>query len=721
MLQCKWHSTTIRTNKQANEMLELFDKVAPAIGAFDTETTGLHIILDKPFLFQWGFIDQERKNGWTFAVDLEHQPDLARQTIDAWHRKAEKLQIYLGHNIKFDLHMCTNIDLKFPQNNLSDTMCYIRYAHDALAVKNGGPPLGLKSYAAQYIDANAKCHDNKLQEERTSICKLYRSRLASRLRDIGFKKLSNLDIMFKDAIFDYKDLNPAIKKVYEEWVKEDLPDYLQDLAFKRMITSDDIRYDKLNRQNLTTYAHYDIIYTLETFLNCEPVLKARGNEVAIKFENDVIIPLYEMERTGFLADAEYIEDRRKAVKAYIQKKRNVIKELAGREIKISQHALLKKVLSDYFHHEMPSTNNEALLEELSKLRANPEGNEDVIKFIETIQDLRSLEKWYSTYIIRFQQQLSRNYNRLHTQIMQVGTVSGRVTSDFQQFPKEAIMDDEGNELFHPRRMVKAPEGGRLVYMDYSQVELRITAEYTLLVGHPDLNLCRAYTPFQCLERDGKFYLKENPEVEWTPTDLHGASATELYGKHPTDPDWKHWRSKAKTYNFMKNYGGGFKQSQKMFVGESPEDIKWKDGAYYRVFPGIKAYHDYCYRLADERPFAMNLFGVKFYGLSGHKIINILGQSSGAFLLKWKIRKLWEYFKAHPEIKARYQMNIHDENSWEDPDCSTPYEAFLDMKRIMEDYPECEIPIVAEMAVTYKTWADKKDISTKEEFYAGASH
>jgi hypothetical protein len=44
-----------------------------------------------------------------------------------------------------------------------------------------------------------------------------------------------------------------------------------------------------------------------------------------------------------------------------------------------------------------------------------------------------------------------------------------------------------------------------------------------------------------------------------------------------------------------------------------------------------------------------------------------------------------------------------------------------MKRIMEDYPECDIPIIAEMAVTYKTWADKKDISTKEEFNAGLSH
>lgn len=716
-----WTTTTITTNRQANEMLKLFDIVNPKIGAFDTETTGLHIILDKPFLFQFGFIDNERKNGWTFAVDLEKQPDLAKQVIDAWHNKAKQLKIYLGHNVKFDLHMLTNAGFEFPTHNLSDTMFYIRYAHDALSPKNGGPPLGLKAYASKYIDATAKSHDNLLQEERTAICKSYRVKLAQKLKAIGFTKLSELDIMFRDAVFDYNELDPKLKRVYENWVNTDLPEYLRDIAVKRMITSDDIRYDKLNRKNLIKYAHFDIVYTLETFLTCEPVLIERENEVAIEFENKVIIPLYEMERTGFLADPEYIEERRKAVKDYIQRKRNVLKELAGREIKISQHALLKKVFNEYFHHEVPSTNNESLLDELSKLKENPEENADIIKFIETIQDLRSLEKWYSTYIIRFQQQLERGYNRLHTQIMQVGTVSGRVTSDFQQFPKEAIMDDEGNELFHPRRMVKAPEGGRLVYMDYSQVELRITAEYTLLVGHPDLNLCRAYTPFQCLERDGKFYLEENTEVEWTPTDLHGASATELYGKHPTDSDWKHWRSKAKTYNFMKNYGGGFTQSLKMFVGDPPEEIKRKDGAYYRVFPGIKAYHDYCYRLADEKSYAMNLFGVKYYGLSGHKIINILGQGSGAFLLKWKIYELWKYLKAHPEIKARYQMNIHDENSWEDPDGDTPYEAFLEMKHIMEDYPECDIPIIAEMAVTYKTWADKKDISTKEEFYAGASH
>ena len=273
-----WISTTITTNKQANEMLGLFDKIKPEIGAFDTETTGLHIILDKPFLFQFGFIDKARENGWTFAVDLEKQPKLSEQVINAWHKKAETLKIYMGHNVKFDLHMLTNAGFEFPANNLSDSMFYIRYAHDALSPKNGGPPLGLKAYAAKYIDATAKSHDNLLQEERTAICKTYRNKLALRLKAIGFKKLSELDILFRDAIFDYNELNSNLKAVYDTWVAIDLPYYLQDIAKKRMITSDDIRYDKLNRKNLIKYAHFDIIYTIETFLQCEPVLIDRENE-----------------------------------------------------------------------------------------------------------------------------------------------------------------------------------------------------------------------------------------------------------------------------------------------------------------------------------------------------------------------------------------------------------------------------------------------------------
>src|SRR5699024_4353001 len=123
---------------------------------------------------------------------------------------------------------------------------------------------------------------------------------------------------------------------------------------------------------------------------------------------------------------------------------------------------------------------------------------------------------------------------------QAGAVSGRFTSDGQQFPKDAIEDEDGNEIFHPRRVFRADAGKVLYFLDYSQIELRSQANYTLLVSDGDVNLCRAYMPFRCTGevkghkgmynyedpkkrkfwRLNNFWKDENGNF-WTPTDVHG--------------------------------------------------------------------------------------------------------------------------------------------------------------------------------------------------------
>lgn len=70
----------------------------------------------------------------------------------------------------------------------------------------------------------------------------------------------------------------------------------------------------------------------------------------------------------------------------------------------------------------------------------------------------------------------------------------------------------------------------------------------------------------------------------------------------------------------------------MFPEFDEEQIDKIDGAYYKAFPGVKEYHDYCYRLAQQQPYAQNLFGVKYYNVSGHNLINMLIQGTGAYFL-----------------------------------------------------------------------------------------
>lgn len=738
MLQYHWNLTHIVTNQQANDMIQLFKHSPPNVCAFDTETTGLHIILDKPFLFQFGWLCPDCMEGYAFAVDIERQPILAKQVIKVWHKLVSTVQIYLGHNIKYDLHMLINLGLPYTTENVSDTMFYIRYAHDALHQQEGGPPLALKDYSAKYIDRNAKSHEKLLDQEKTSIAKEYNNMLKRRLQscklpdELKNKKyksftLSAIDDLFKDPIAEIYDFPEDVQQAYLDWKTKDLPLYLQNKVVQ-LVESDMIRYDTLNRANVIKYAMYDIVWTLEIYAQTAPVIKARHQEIAIKMESDLIYPLVEMERVGFKTDKKYLEDCRVKLKQYIIQQRKKLYNLTQKEFSIGQHEVVRNILTEDFNVDITATNATELDLVLSNLIIENKDN-PAIQIIKLIQELRTLEKWYSAYITRFLKDLI-NTDRLYTTINQVGAVSGRVTSNFQQFPRDPILTEDGQELFHPRRMVTISGGDYdgIVYCDYSQIELRFQALYTILVGHPDLNLCRAYMPYKCHLKDGtqfdytnpehiknwkgEWYLDENPEEKWEPVDVHGATTTAATGLRKGDPGFKEARyAIGKRTNFAKNYGAQYKKIRQMFPDKTEEECRRIDNAYYTAFPGVKEYHNYCYQRALES-YTVNLFGVRYYNVSGHKLINMLIQGSAAFFLKWKIRQLYDYCKSH-NVKSRWQMQIHDELSWEKHK-DDPLEVFIEMQNIMNDWPDTLVPIVAEMDATKTTWAEKKGIEGIDE-------
>ena len=738
MLQYHWNLIHITTNQQANDMVQLYQKQNPDVCAFDTETTGLHIILDKPFLFQFGWLCKDCMEGYAFAVYLEKQPDLARQTIKTWHKLVKNAKHYLGHNVKYDLHMLLNIDLGYTVDNISDTMFYIRYAHDALHQSEGGPPLKLKDYSAKYIDRTAKTHEKLLDNEKTDKAKQYNLALKQRLQHCKLPKhltyksftLSAINELFKDPIAEVQDFPEDIQQAYLDWKTKDLPLYLQNKVVQ-LVESEMIRYDYLNRATVIKYALYDIVWTLEIFAQCAPVIKARQQEIAIKMENDLIYPLVEMERVGFKVDKVYLENCRLNLKEYIIQQRQKLFALTQKEFAIGQHDMIKNILINDFNVNITATNATELDLVLSNIIIENKEN-PAIRVIQLIQELRTLEKWYSAYITRFLKDLTLT-DRLYTTINQVGTVSGRVTSNFQQFPRDPIITEDGKELFHPRRMVTISGGDYdgIVYCDYSQIELRFQALYTILVGNPDLNLCRAYMPYQCHLKDGTqfdytkpehikrwneaWYLNENPEELWEPTDVHGATTTAATGLKKGDEGFKEARyAIGKRTNFAKNYGAQYKKIRQMFPDKTEEECRRIDQAYYTAFPGIKAYHNYCYQRAQES-YTVNLFNVKYYNVSGHKLINMLVQGSAAFYLKWKIKQLYDYCKQH-NVKSRWQMQIHDELSWEKHK-DDPLEVFIEMQIIMGDWEDALVPVVADMDVTQTTWAEKDGVEGIDELRA----
>ena len=128
-------------------------------------------------------------------------------------------------------------------------------------------------------------------------------------------------------------------------------------------------------------------------------------------------------------------------------------------------------------------------------------------------------------------------------------------------------------------------------------------------------------------------------------------------------------------------------------------------AYYKAFPEVKSYHNYCYRIANAQPYVTNLWGVRYWNVNGHNLINMLVQGSSAYYLKMKIIELYDYLK---NKKTRMQMNIHDEISyeWHDDD---GVEVMLECQRIQSSWPGALIPFVSDAEVTETTWAEKKEI------------
>lgn len=721
MLKIKWTHKDIITNEDAEFMRQLFKTTSHTAAGFDTETYGLSHMRHKPFLFQFGWYDAETMKGWTFAVDLELRPQLAQLVIKVWNALVKTVPYYLGQNVKYDLHMLANINQPYNGNNITDLMTWIRLGTDAIPERKGGAPLALKRFAVKYIDANADKHENELKEEQTRIAKALNLKLQKKLH---WRK-KDIDEFFNDKLHDAKDLPPDKRQAYDDWHMQDLPLYLQPIV-TGAVESSMISYNTLNRELVTKYGHLDIVWLLEGFHLLKDIVAVRENINGILLENLNIYPNYNMERVGFAVNKEYLLQCRDKVKDYILQRREDMYSIAGVQLSIGQHELIKQILAT-MGIDVPSTGKEELDSLLAKLKHSGE-NPIATDFIEVLQELRTLEKWYSTYIMRFIVDLKFS-DMLYTTINLSGAVSGRVTCDFQQFPKAAIYTLDGIELFHPRKLFIIPKGYKgIMYLDYSQIELRLQAMYTILVGHPDLNLCRAYMPYKCCRSSGEIFNPHNQEhiktaydgswykledgTEWTPTDVHGATTKIAFGVDETDEHFHDLRYIGKRINFAKNYGAQRGKIKEMFPEYDDETIDKINNAYYKAFPGVKEYHNYCYAIANQRAYAQNLFGVKYYNVSGHNLINMLIQGTGAYVLKTVIPKIDKYLKDNG-YKSKLQMQIHDELSfvWHPDD---PASIFFEIKTIMEDFPDFLVPIVADMEVTYTTWAEKKEVNNIEE-------
>jgi len=273
------------------------------------------------------------------------------------------------------------------------------------------------------------------------------------------------------------------------------------------------------------------------------------------------------------------------------------------ELNINSNKDLPALIYDGFKFECTKytdTGNRSTAEEtLIELRLtvkDPKSPKAI--FLDTLLDLRGLEKMYTTYIEGWNEKVQDDF-KLHGKFNIIGTTSGRLSSsepNMQQIPKTSVDPNIKKQLI-------ANPGTLYFAMDFSQAELRIMAH---LSG--DETYLRAFAENQ---------------------DPHLVIAAKKYGvsyqeankaysdeEHPDHKTWSVRRKQAKQIAFGIIYGIQAKLlSQKLSDPKSgiivtPQEAQEQLDGFFVEHPKIKKFMKHQEKLLKKHGYITSLFGRK---------------------------------------------------------------------------------------------------------------
>ena len=216
----------VQTQKDIQEMI--WDSLTNKIDyfAYDTETTGLNIIKDKPFLVIFGFA----KCVYLWRADFKEATE-AMFRIVRQHNK-----MLFAHNAKFDYHMLNNIGTPIPDDiELSDSIILFRLISPC---DDEFQSMRLEKLGEKFVDPTAKFASDIIKERlqkmkaerKKEVCNNYKLLTGSKSFTEEwnkFVKRVRFITKYHEAFDDYKE--PTYYDVY-----------LEDTDLVEMYATDDV-------------------------------------------------------------------------------------------------------------------------------------------------------------------------------------------------------------------------------------------------------------------------------------------------------------------------------------------------------------------------------------------------------------------------------------------------------------------------------------------------
>jgi len=353
-------------------------------------------------------------------------------------------------------------------------------------------------------------------------------------------------------------------------------------------------------------------------------------------------------------------------------------KIVGHEFNLSSTQQLQKVLFEERKLKPDKktktgySTDVAVLEELAR--------EDEVPAL--ILRHRTLSKLKSTYVDSLLL-LADKDDRLHTNFVQTGTATGRLSSREPNLQNIPIRDEEGRRI---REAFISRPGCLLISADYSQIELVVLAH---LSG--DKNLLSSFF-------EGK--------------DVHARTASLIFGMEEKDIQSEQRRI-AKTINFGVMYGmSAFRLANELNISRT-EAAAFIE-AYFKTYAGVREFIESLIRKTEETGYASTIMGRRRFipainsrnktekAAAERIAVNTPIQGSAADIVKTAMINL-DRALAAAKSPAKLLLQVHDELILECPKEKAKETAAL-VKSEMESAVKLKIPLRVSVE-TGKSWGD----------------
>ena len=438
---------------------------------------------------------------------------------------------------------------------------------------------------------------------------------------------------------------------------------------------DQITMDQVNLDLISEYAaeDADISYQLyETLAE-----KIQENELDAVL-NDIDMPLMpvllSMERHGTFVDADFLNDMSGSLGKEMDRLIKAIYEDAGEEFNVNSPRQVAEILFE-----------KKGIKPIRKTKTGYSTDVNVLQILAKdhaipryMLDYRQVAKLKSTYTDTLPLLIHEKTGRIHSSFNQTIAATGRLSStnpNFQNIPVRTELGRDIRKAFRPQH-----KGWKIVSADYSQIELRLMAQYS-----QDKRLIDAF-------RNGE--------------DIHTATAAHVFGTDlfgVTDD----MRRRAKVVNFGIMYGAGpFRMSNELEISrtEAAELIS----NYFNTYPSIRKYIDETLDFARENKYVQTMFGRKrqipdidasnTMARQGAERVatNMPIQGTAADIIKMAMIQVHEKMMAE-SLESKMILQVHDELVFEVPENELEKMSTL-IRETMENAVSLDIPLTVDLGV-----------------------